>query len=300
MMNNRFEKQNEEYMLKCLFAQRQEYSVAKKMNNITLFLVILSVVFAVLTARFDDPLLLAVSNMAAVFIIVANKYIDKKVVVLKKSGASLQQYFDAHFFSYILGRDLLIWSNIPNQTDVDRKIANIHSTDTSKERNWYSDYSKLDEEQQVFCCQVQNVEWDIKLRKVYEQIIIILGVLSLCIIFFALRDFTVLKMINIIALIVPLIEYNINIVVSVRKDINRLKKIEERQKLVEKRLNDTNVDKKQKHAMLSNLQDCIMENRIEATLIPDRFYSLMQKRYQEYEDRVAKNITDRADKGSSR
>lgn len=299
MMNNRFEKQNEDYMLKCLLAQRQEYSTAKKINTVALVLVIISVVFAILTTLFDNQLLLAISNLTAICIIVANKFIDKYVMCLKKRGAELQQYFDAHFFTFLLDWPRLIWNNIPNQTDVERKIANIKSEDMSEVRNWYSDYSKLDPVHQVFYCQVENIGWDIKLRKKYKWFVlcIVLIVVLFYIAIFLIGDFNIIKIINILALFVPLFEHNIGICYSISRDITRLSKVEEKRRKIEKKLSVGVSNKKEHLAALTIFQNCIMYNRAEATLIPDWFYKLTQKRIQKYEDRVAENITDHAKKG---
>ena len=101
--NSIFDKQNEKDMLDILYAQRQYYNIANKLDSINLLLILIVCMFDFF--EINNPMIkLLVNGLIALIIYiisyVINNYIknDNKVLVNFKNGINLE--FDLSIFSF--------------------------------------------------------------------------------------------------------------------------------------------------------------------------------------------------------
>ena len=92
--NSIFACQNEEFLLKCQLAQRNEYSHAKRDSRIKSTVTLIFTICSIVASIVDCDTLSAISNLFAVGLVVFNKYSDGHISTHKKHAASIQQYID--------------------------------------------------------------------------------------------------------------------------------------------------------------------------------------------------------------
>lgn len=89
--NSIFACQNEEFLLKCQLAQRNEYSHAKRASRIKSTVTLIFTICSIVASIVDCDTLSAISNLFAVGLVVFNKYSDGHISAHKKHAASIQQ-----------------------------------------------------------------------------------------------------------------------------------------------------------------------------------------------------------------
>lgn len=288
--DNIFSRQNDEFLLQCQVAQRSEYSYAKKLaRRKTIFTMgFAGVSIAASALNFDW--LSALSSLIAVFLIVFNKYSDVCIKSHKKHAASIQQYVDVTLYSTVLDVNESEWGEVPNKTDLANTVSEFACADTSEMKNWYSDYSSLSGEAQVFHCQSENVRWDYSLHKAIRllqlAVFVIVAVAMLTIFFVANPDF--IKLLCILSWLTPIVEYSYSAYKEVSESIALLQALDKFCEGVEKKLS-TGSPRTIKRELI-RLQYKIRERRELGYLIPDWFYQMHKKRQQEKEDKIAETI----------
>ena len=148
--NSIFACQNEEFLLKCQLAQRNEYSHAKRVGRLRSVVTLIFAIFSIIASGLDFDTLSAISSLFAVGLIVFNKYSDGYISSHKKHAASIQQYIDVTLVASAIEGTKSEWGELPNKTDLAKAVSEFSGADTSNMRNWYSDYSSLPGEIQVF------------------------------------------------------------------------------------------------------------------------------------------------------
>ena len=292
MDNSIYAQQNEKFLLKCQLAQKDEYSHAKRANRLKSIMTLAFTSFSVVTSILDFETLSALSSLFAVALVVFNKYSDGHISSHKKHAASIQQYIDVTLFASAVGGPKSEWGELPNKTDLAKTIGEFSGVDTSDMKNWYSDYSSLPGEAQVFHCQRENVRWDYGLHKSY--ICLQLGILLVAIVAMFVTMFIVnpnfIKLICILSWLTPLAEYTYSVCKEVFESISFLRKMDVFCDEIENKLSgDNNVSIKQE---LIDLQYKIRERREVGFLIPDWFYEMRKRKNQKQEDSIAETIVN--------
>lgn len=285
-----YTRQNESFLLQCQTAQRNEYSKAKSIARLKAILTLAFAILSVVSSVLDVNWLSAVSGFLAVALVLFNKYSDEEINAIKKHAASIQQYIDAEIFSPLIDANNTDWGDIPSKTDLAESISKFGDNDTSSFVNWYSDYSSLSGEFQIFYCQRENVRWDSTLHRKFRNFLIIL----LCVITFAvLATFIVVnpsfvKAFLVFSWFLPVAEYFFSVIKGVNESISILHDADNYSKKLEKTLktHSSKVIKKE----LIMLQYKIWNRRANGYLIPDWFYEFHRKIHQEKEDAIAKTI----------
>ena len=290
--NSIFACQNERFLLECQLAQRNEYSHAKKASRLKSIMTLAFTTLSVVASILDVDTLSAVSSLFAVGLVVFNKYSDEHISSHKKHAASIQQYIDVTLFASAVGGAKSEWGELPNKTDLAKAISEFSGTDTSDMKDWYSDYSTLPGEAQVFHCQRENVRWDYGLHKSY--ICLQLGILLAAIVAMIVTMFIVnpdfIKLICILSWLTPLAEYTYSVCKEIFESISLLRKIDSFCNQIENKLSgDNNVSIKQE---LIDLQYKIRERREVGFLIPDWFYKMRKGKHQTQEDSIAETIVN--------
>lgn len=290
MDNGIYKRQNSNHLLKCLVAQRWEYSMAKKAdagkNIATIFLVILSMISSAIT----NDVLTSISCLFAIVLLIFSRHIDIYKIKHRKHAALIQQYFDVVLFSEAIGQDVMKWGLLPTKTDLAESISKIDDSKLEPLKNWYCDYSELAPAWQVFCCQKENIRWDSRLRTEYKWLVIgvpALVLLALTIIALTMNP-SFIKFICVLAWFLPVADYGFSLMRNLQEDIRRIEKLKEQSDEVERLISDNCIE--QSYDQLITLQRQIMENRENATLVPDWFYKLRKDKHQESQQRIADTL----------
>lgn len=285
-----FVRQNEPYLLDCLLEQRKLYTRAKKMQAGQSAAVLVFAVFSAVSAAIGSELLTAIYGLLSVVLLIANKYYGRHIENVKRDAAIIQQFFDVVLFSSEIGNTELEWDYFPSRRDMARVIGDYTGHDRESVKNWYSDYSKLSGNQQVFYCQSENVRWSQKLINNYRslQIKFWVGVCLAVLTVFVVFNPSIIKAICVCTWLIPIGEYAASSAAKIKKSCSRHEGIEKDMHLIENMLcKDENVV-----SSLIDLQRKIFQCRCESVLIPDWFYSRRKSIYQKTEDRIARNISN--------
>lgn len=290
--------QNDILLLKCLVAQRKEYSHAKHATTWKDGLTALFAVVCVLASCLEVGWLTALSSLFAIALLITSKYIDSFANEHKKHAAAIQQYFDVTLYTNALSITNISWGPIPSDSDIAEAVSVIDESSISGVANWYSDYSNLPATQEVFRCQQENIRWDFKLRKEYKQFQLIASAcICLVTLFVGIAiDPPLTKVICVISWVAPIADYAISNLLQLNKDIRRLTELKKKCNAIESNIANANGDSHVSE--LISIQQLIRENREKAYMVPDCFYQHRQQKHQNSEDKIAVTIQSMS-KGAS-
>lgn len=288
-----FTRQNDSFLLQCQAAQKNEYSSAKRIAHFKTVITLIFAVISVAASALNFDLLTALSGLFAVIVGIANRYLDTKIRVHKRHAAFVQQYIDATLFAAALGNDVSDWGEVPNRSDLAETISKYGNTDTSQFVNWYSDYSLLKPEAQVFYCQSENVRWNCDLNKKYKRLQICFAVVVTVVLIIAFVVFnpSFIKAVCILSWCLPIIEYAFSIIIEVNNSANLMDDMKKLRQDIEKKMEKSSY--RTIMADLIKLQRRIWDCRTNCYLIPDCFYKCYRAKHQEKEDNIAKTIQNK-------
>ena len=162
---------------------------------------------------------------------------------------------------------------------------------SKSKKNWYSDYSSLPYYEAVFCCQKENIRWDLGLRKRYRTLLLILALIAIGIVILLaiLTNKRVSTIILALFSVFTLIEYFINSYIKIKNDIEKQSKLKLKMELIEENIKVCSDlwDK------IEELQVEIFEYRKKAYLIPDWFYKIFRKKDQQLSDMCAQVLKEK-------
>lgn len=284
-----YEKQNEEIFLKCIVAQRREYSKAKRINTVKSLLNIGFLFFLIIVSWIDSDKLTAISVLFSILLAVSSKYFDEAIKKHKNIAVSIQQYFDVKLYSYILENDEKDWGEIFNFLQLskfinDIDINKIKKEEDSKIENWYGDYSKLEPKDQVFSCQMENLRWDYDLKKSYRnfKIAVFIPIVIIVMGLFLLNNISLIQFLIIIGQLLPILEFIWANFKSMNESINYLEKIDGDSNRIQNKMMEIED--------LISFQYSIRENRKKCVFIPDWFYNLNRSKHQTKRENIANTI----------
>lgn len=291
MTTNVATRQNEDKSIRMLAAQRQIYSNVKKIRNwIMIFNIVLPLVLNLITFRTKSICGIELSDLLAVFSIIATigvlaleRYDNKRIAL----AALIQQKFDLYVFDMPWNVELYGKNRNIDEEIIEHSI-NIYENETQRNKllNWYEgDISTGDNREIIYKCQRQSYSWDYDLRSYYQKLcvyvlaFIIIGLLGFGFYFNpCVRQWILLS-----SYFTPLFVSIINNIITIENDKSRLLSIKEAlneaSKLlpVEKALDKDKVDDGLFLHRLQLVQGKIYEHRRNSFLIPDRFYSILKK-----------------------
>ena len=272
MSNGILTRQNEENSIAMLAAQRQLYRDAKWFN--TLFIAFsvwipfsLAVILLIVPENVEwqyASYIISIGSMAFSFVV--DKWIDEK----KELAAFIQQKFDVYVY-------LMPWNDriFGQNRNVNHKIVENSKKILSKQEekdslyNWYTpaiDNKNLLEG--ILFCQKENYWWDVGLRKRFRTIsILMIIVLGMTVFMMGLlNNESVAQLLGRFAFVVPMINWLLNTVKQLNKDIKSLNALDDI-------IND-NKDKTMDD--LQDIQRMIFEHRKGCYPIPDFIYKLFK------------------------
>ena len=288
--DNVFCRQNDKFLLQCQVVQRSEYSKAKSLARWKAIFTLAFAALSVVPSILDIDWLSAVSSFLAVALALFNKRSEEEIKAIKKHAASIQQYIDASIFAPVIDTNISDWGDMPNKSDLADAVSKFGDKDTSAFVNWYSDYSSMNGESQVFYSQSENVRWDFALHKEFKKFyVILLSVIALTLLVtFLVVDPSFVKAFFVLSWFMPVAEYGFSVIKEVDKSISLLCDADNFSKELEKKLKKSNSKTLKKE--LIKLQHKIWNRRANGYLIPDWFYEYHRKKHQEKEDNMASTI----------
>lgn len=272
MSNGILIRQNENNSIAMLAAQRQLYRDAKRFGTLSIALSVwvpfaLAVILLFVSSNSVWQYIsyaIAIGSMIVSFVI--DKWIDEK----KKLAAFIQQKFDVYVYSMpwnsrIFGQNRNVNHEII--TNSEKILGNQKEKDSLY--NWYSPaIDNKDLLYGILLCQRENYWWDVGLRKRFKAISIMM-IAGLGIAVFAMGLFkneSVAQLLWRLAFLVPMVEWLLNTVKRLNKDIAALQELD----LV---IND---DRTKTMDDLQDIQRMIYEHRKGCYAIPDSVYKLFK------------------------
>ncbi len=290
MADSIFHRQNDPFLLQCQIAQRSEYSCAKRIFMWKTGFVLAFTIVSIAATILDVDWLTATSSLLAIALVLYNKYSEEQALIHKRQASAIQQYIDVSLFAPAIGSNEAEWGSIPSASDLACAVGKYKNCDLTPMKNWYSDYSLLPGERQIFYCQKENIRWDHDLHKKFKKLLI--KFLSIVIVvlatIFLIVNPSLVKFICVLSWFAPIAEFTYSIYIEVQKSIVQLQDIDQYSAEIEKKFET--IGSRTFKQMLIKLQYKILEKRGAGFMIPDWFYEWHKKRHQNNEDSVAKTI----------
>lgn len=276
-------RENDDYSIEMLAAQRQIYSDAKKLGCIsTLLSVLIPFVMAIILLFIPEnsPAGIAsyiLSIISAIISFVVDKIISNK----KEMAAYIQQKCDIYIYTMpwnarLFGKNKNINSEI---VCFSRKIMSNNEM-KNKLYDWYTpavDEKELNEG--ILACQRENVWWDVGLRRRYK-IVSIIVISFLCIAVFLMgiyKNESVVRLLWRLAFIMPMVEWLLSTIGQINEDIKNLQELDD---IINDNESKTIED-------LQDIQKLIYEHRKNCFAIPNFFYNLFKNNDEDKAHRIA-------------
>lgn len=278
-MNEIIKKQNQDYSIARLRAQRFLYSQAKKWN-FGMFVACVVLVASLGVVKCHYPLVLWLTILVPVysaFAVFVKCYGDNVVTKKKDLAARIQQLFETELFGVDWNPQ---WGDRPT---IDEVTENSKCQSADGLYNWFDEQiEKVDQQRGILLCQMECCYYDYKVREYFYRgctIVFIILVISLigmgCVGDFKLVDF----LMNVILPILPICIWYYRIYNGYRRDKARLSKMESVAELSWKNaVRKKGVSKKD----TDSLQSILFEHRKYCYLVPDWVYSLCRKKREEH------------------
>ncbi|MBE8968952.1 hypothetical protein IQ277_22825 [Nostocales cyanobacterium LEGE 12452] len=293
-MNKIPQEQNIQLQLERLAAQRQLYSDAKSIQNISMILsiplVVVWSIFIALLPRFQVYAALwgiAVTFLDIIILSRLQKYLQEK-------AAKIQQLFDCDILQ-------LDWSKLNSgsrpepEIIIDSSAKYRHKyTNYSKLENWYPiNVSQLPIYQARIICQRCNIWWDANLKRRYSNLVIIVLIAITMIVFLVglIGGLTLEKFV--LATLTPLIP---TFVLGLRQYIDnneaatRLDRLRENSESIWQQVVNGRIAPQELERESYNLQNKIYDNRRLSPLIFDWIYYRLQRKNEEEMNRGAEAL----------
>lgn len=284
-MYNILNKQNEEWYLDRLIAQRFIYGKSKNIRvcgNFFVFLAIFVELFLFLPVEVVNNIPSEWFNMGSVIFLILAFIMDAWADRTQEKAAKIQQDFDCNLFciegysTYFIDDDI---------NDIVIKAEKKDYTIREQVRNWYSDsISKLQFPYSVLACQQQNLCWTMSLSRRYLNILIginLIVIASTVSIYYTWNFFRPIDSIHdwwsFINVCIALLKIPVSRFINVRKSISDKRNFLEREKSTFSDINSNRIELI--NEIIKRIQNEIFEFRKNHKPIPDIVYKF--SRWQE-------------------
>ncbi|WP_340156501.1 S-4TM family putative pore-forming effector [uncultured Winogradskyella sp.] len=282
------ERQNRDYHIDELLAQKTIYSRAKNYQGLLIILTVPLPIIISLVIKFNPSLIDQSGYIFVLYTIIAatsEKILESTIDRLKKIAASIKELFDTEVLG-IIDNDSL------NLVLIDREIVRRYSNKKRKSQkeidlvtNWYSlEIKKIKTNVASLICQRTNITYDFSVRKRYKFLIIVLSVITFLILFaislsrdLSLKDFVI----EVILPSIPVIMFAYKEINSNTESIDNLNHL---RNLIESLIKEIKINEKIDKHQLRSIQNRIYHNRLLSPLIPDFIYKLLRPKLEDEMD----------------
>ena len=280
------EKQNSEWNLKRLAAQRQLYSEAKTLMGIQFILSGVFIVVLAILSNIIDEKYLAFTAVAAIAVsIIDELLLSKRIDNVKEDAARIQEEFDCDVLE-IPQNKIKIGNHSMMETIQEKsKKYSLKNINYSALINWYPGIDEEDNRYYRLICQATNCWWNQNLRKRYSEILLLLlsCVFAMLLLLAIIRGITI--SVFLMTVVSPILPAFILVYKTVKDNgiaidnLNHMKG-----KLYEIISKAENIEHYSDEQLLNDsrcLQDMIFDNRASSPLIPDKLYFGKRNKYEE-------------------
>jgi len=277
-MNNINELQNKDSALEKLAAMRCLYSEGKNIFYLrTSVAVLIAVVFPFLKTTYP--------SLNGWLVAVGIGYLILDIFILagwesgkRSTAAKVQELFDTE----VLGMqwNSIVAENKPDTEIIGRCWAKVVGKGLEKLRDWYPDgISALPQNVAVTLCQRCNIWWDSGLRRLYAHTLVIIVIVLVSSIIWVKKDVSVKELVLFVASFAPLIKLLIEQVISHYKAAKRLDILKgQLDALLENAKSTQSIGAEA--SITRSVQDEIYRHRKQVSSIPDFFYWIFRKKYE--------------------
>lgn len=271
------DRENEEYSLKMLGAQRKLYNDAKTADAIRIFLSVLFPFVLSFVSLFvsNDSAICPLSYLASILSLIVSFVVGKCIKQKKELAADIQQQFDVYVYNMPWNKKLF-----GKKRDLGHEIVKYSNRlfqkkgEKEKLLNWYPEpVNNMSAEESIITCQRENCWWDEDLRKRYKNYSIAI-VITLTVIIFLLgviNNETVVELLCRAAFIAPMVQWILETIASLDNDLERLNRLKEAMDNV----------KYCRMGELQEIQKLIFEHRKKCLTLPNAFYSFFKSNDEE-------------------
>jgi hypothetical protein len=278
-MNRIDESQNSTSALELLAAQRCLYSQTKQiLFGRGLLALSIAIAFPIIGAAYPTYgfyLALWASGYFLVdFVFLRSAEWNKKTL-----AAKIQEQFDTD----VLG---IRWNQIvagekADPEEVSKYSGKIFQKEVANLRNWYPPkVSSLPEGLAKTICQRANVRWDSKLRRCYSYLLLALLMILTIFMILSVKDKTVAEAFVLAAPFVPLLKILFEQFSSHRQSADRLEKLKS---YLNEAIDSMMAEPSRviPESLTRSIQDEIFRHRSSNTPVPNIFYQILKKRYED-------------------
>ena len=265
-------RQNTEYALLLLKAQRKLYNKAKNLKKIKVLLAVVSFLGAVAVLPFWPEYKIYFALFGGVVTALNSLWLNDTEQKLINQAARIQEEFDV----FVLG---LPDNKSLTEYPVTKEVIYHYGADESDNglKNWYPDLEDMEPSKAALIAQRSNLVWDWRQREVFANwlawstiILLLAGIVYGVAWGLSLQDYLLM-------VLLPTLPFLILGYSSVRKH----RKVLERQQLKEKEINALLASRTSiSQETLRSIQDAIYKNRRESAMIPNFVYRWLRKKFQ--------------------
>lgn len=288
------QRQNTEEILLYLFVQRKIYSLSKKILS---YLFVVNLMFYFLgmsnNIQSNNYFIALYVFWGLIFCILYIRESDKI-----NTAATMQEVIDRKLYGFDVYTPFIKKTELHQVAlKIKTKFPREYNEQVSRNglekgvKDWYSDVSDVSLEKAIILCQIENCEWEIKLRKQFQILNITLFVLLISIYVFIYWNNSietlVIKLYPILAIIVDRLGY----IYKNYQNINGSKNVND---CLYQIYEDIEMyDKEDIINKAKEIQHCIYERRKNFAPIPDAFYHLHREKYQKFSNDYISDLKEK-------
>ena len=162
-----FEKQNDDFILKCLALQRIKYSEAKKYLNHKNVLTFLYAIVSIAGTVIDNDVSTAFVNLFSLILLLYSGFCDKRASHLADLASEIQKYVDVVLYTNGQNKNWEMLGRLLSREELEQEINQYNPLNTISCLNWYRNIPSNTLEEQIYHCQKENIQTDGRLKNHY-------------------------------------------------------------------------------------------------------------------------------------
>ena len=285
-----YTKQKDSHLQSCIQAQWMYYKKAKQVSAFRFVCaVVLLCAASVLSAQFQTKIVIESCVIVTVLILFADIIFEMWKTKYQQIAADIQQYVDISLFATQKYRD--DWGDILTHQQAVELCYKVVKKRHNEFKQWYADYSKFHHYKEVIYCQAENVRWNRNLSKSFLRLLCSVSALlfvALIVIETLVFQASLANTLRTVIWFSPLIQYLIRVIMEMHRTDKQKQLIQARIDSViqnENEWDDWGWEKRE-----IEIQRQIYSLRKSSVLIPEWYYKMTAKKYNNLEKNIAKEM----------
>ncbi|QPA61255.1 S-4TM family putative pore-forming effector [Lysinibacillus sphaericus] len=278
-------KQNKSESLRLLAAMRVQYSRAKILRTLRVFVTVLLPIISVLSLKYFPNLKDELALVAAIWLVINRLCIIEKEKSMVKEAAKIQEMFDVGLFQ-------ISWNNfLAGEYIQTERIKKLNIISKEKEENlidWFPGLNSSDHYYNVLLAQRTSIIWDMDLRKIYSNILKWILIMYIIVLIWIPYLLNLPFQTFIISLIVPSLPLILHLIETTNGHKQRYDALEKILTKVENNISNYSGTDESIKITCRSYQDIIFLNRCNVNMIPDKIYWVKRNLF----DKIAKESNE--------